>query len=124
VLTDAAKHLPGLLEPGGKSRNLAITWDQMNYLHLMNEEGVLTVLAVVHENIHREQAVRGVFEAAGLAPIFDQAAPGAWFVRVLKYPLPSAAPRVEELISDLLQSGYGLAKSVRLEFGFWENNAP
>jgi len=90
----------------------------------MNEEGVLTVLAVVHENTNREQAVRGVFEAAGLAPIFDQAAAGAWFVQVLKYPLPSAASHVEELISDLLRSGYGLAKNARLEFGFWENNAP
>jgi hypothetical protein len=121
-LTDVAKHLLRLLELGAKSRYLVITWHEMNYVQLMNQEGVLTALAVVHENTHREQAVRGVFGAAGLVPILDEAVAG-WSVRVLGYPLPGGASSIEELISDLLRTGYGLAKNVRLEFGSWESDA-
>ncbi len=120
-LADVAKHLSALLKPGAKSRNVAITWRQMNYLHLMNEEGGLTALAIVHEDTAREPAVRGVFEAAGIAPILDEAVAGASFVRVLAYPLPSRAPAVEQLISDLLRRGYGLAEDVRLELS-WDND--
>jgi len=121
-LTDVAKYLLRLLELGAKSRYLVITWHEMNYVHLMNQEGVLTALAVVHENTHREQAVRGVFAGAGLAPIRDEAVAG-WSVRVLGYPLPDGASSIEELISDLLRTGYGLAENVRLEFGSWESDA-
>src|SRR5205809_7561895 len=35
-LADVAKHLSALLKPGAKSMSVAITWHQMNYLHLMN----------------------------------------------------------------------------------------
>src|SRR5438876_7442088 len=60
-LTDVAKHLSGLLELGAKSKYLVITWHEMNYVQLMNQDGVLTALVVVHESTHREQAVRRVF---------------------------------------------------------------
>jgi len=121
-LRDVAKHLLRLLELGAKCRYLVITWHEMNYVQLMNQEGELTAQAVVHENTHREQAVRGVFGAAGLAPIVDEAVAG-WSVRVLGYPLPEGASIIEELISDLLRTGYGLAENVRLEFGSWESDA-
>jgi hypothetical protein len=121
-LADVGKHLLGLLELGAKSRYLVITWHQMNYVQLTNQEGALTALAVVHENTHREQAVRGVFGAAGLAAILDETAAG-WSVRALGYPLPNDASSIEELISDLLRTGYGLAENVRLEFGSWESDA-
>src|ERR1051326_7717665 len=121
-LTDVAKHLPRLLELGAKSKHLVITWHEMNYVQLMNQDGVLTAMAVVHENTHSEQAVRGVFSAAGLAPTLDEAVAG-WSVRVLAYPLPDAASSIEELISELLRTGYGLAENVRLEFGSWESDA-
>jgi len=120
-LADVAKHLLRLLELGAKFRYLVITWDEMNAVQLMNEEAVLTALAVVHENTHREQAVRGVFGAAGLAPILDEAVAGL-AVRVLGYPLPDGACSIEELISDLLRTGYGLAENVRLKFGSWESD--
>ena len=122
-LADVAKHLLRLLELGAKSWYLVITWHEMNYVELMimNEEAVLTALAVVHENTHREQAVRGVFGAAGLTPIIDEAVAG-WSVRVLGYPLPDGASSIEELISDLLRTGYGLAENVRLKFGSWESD--
>ena len=120
-LTDVAKHFTWLLELGAKSRFLVITWHEMNYVQLMNQAGVLTALAIVHENTHREQAVRGVFGAAGLAPILDDA-PDGRSVRALGYPLPDDASRIEELISDLLRTGYGLAENGRLEFGSWESD--
>ena len=121
-LRDVAKHLLRLLELGAKSRYLVITWHEMNYVQLMNQEGVLTALAVVHESTHREQAVRGVFGAVGLAPTLDEAVAG-WSVRVLGYPLQHATSSIEGLISDLLRTGYGLAEKVRLEFGSWESDA-
>ena len=121
-LADVAKHLLRLLELGAKSWYLVITWHEMNYVQLMNEEAVLTALAVVHENTHREQAVRGVFSAAGLAPTLDEAVAG-WSVRVLGYPLPVGASSIEELISDLLRTGYGLAENAGLNFESWESNA-
>jgi hypothetical protein len=120
-LGDVGKHLHGLLELGAKSKYLAVSWHEMNYNHilLMNEDGVLSSLMVIHEDNHREQAVRGVFSAAGLGPIRDEAVAG-WSVRVLKYPLPDAVSRIEELISDLLRTGFGLAENARLEFASWE----
>src|SRR5437879_6032211 len=121
-LTDVAKHLLRLLELGAKSRYLVITWHEMNYVQLMNQEGVLTALAVVHENTHREQAVRGVFGAAGLRPILDEALAG-WSVRMLAYSLQGGASSTPELISDLLRTGYGLAENVGLEFESWESDA-
>jgi hypothetical protein len=123
ALTDVAKHVLRLVELGAKSKYLVITWhEMMNYVQFMNQGEVVTALVVVHENTHREQAVRGVFSAAGLAPTLDEAAAG-WSVRVLGYPLPDAAAAIEELISDLLRTGYGLAENVRLEFGYWESDA-
>ena len=119
-LADLAKHLANLLEQGKKTKNLGITWHELNYLHLVNEGLFLTALLVVHDNTHREQAVRAVFAVAGLAPIRDEAVNG-WSVRVLGYPLPAGASNIEELISDLLRKGYGLAENVRLEFAFWED---
>ena len=121
-LEDLAQHLSILLEPGSKSRNLAITWHEMNYLHLKNEEGMLTALAVIHDNTRREPAVRRVFSAAGLAPILDEAVAGG-SVRLLSYPLPGDAFSIERLVSDLLRLGYGLAENVRLELGSWDNDA-
>ena len=122
VLGDIVKHLPALLGPGAKSRSLAITWHELNYLHLMNEEGALAALAVVHENTHREQAIRGVFRAVGLEPTLDEVVAG-WFVRVLRYPLPGGLSSIDELISDLLRTGFGLAENARLELGSWDFDA-
>ncbi len=119
-LADLAKHLVNLEEQGEKNKNLAITWHELNYLHFVNEGLFLTALLVVHDNTHREQAIRAVFAAAGLAPIRDEAVNG-WSVRVLGYPLHAGASGIEELISDLLRKGYGLAENVRLEFAFWED---
>src|SRR5512146_2062254 len=84
-LANVARHLPSLLESTAKSKNLVITWHEMNYVHLVNEEGALSALTVIHENTHRERAVRDVFGAAGLSPIHDEAVAG-WSVRVLRYP--------------------------------------
>src|SRR6267378_2725513 len=72
-LGDVATHLSRLLEAGAKSRYLAITWYEMNYVQVISERGALTVLAVVHEITQREQAVRDVFKAASLKPIHDEA---------------------------------------------------
>src|SRR4051812_17985858 len=92
-LTDVARHVRRLLEPETKSRYLVITWDQMNYLQLMNQEGALTAQAVVHENTHRAQAIRAVFGAVNLVPISDEAAAGGC-VRVLRYALPDGASSI------------------------------
>jgi len=119
-LADLAKHLANLLEQGKKTKNLGITWHERNYLHLVKEGLFLTTLLVVHDNTHREQAVRAVFASASLAPIRDEAVNG-WSVRVLKYALPAGASTIEELLSDLLGKGYGLAEDVRLEFMLWED---
>src|SRR5258705_13932077 len=115
-LKDIGKHLSGLLGPGTKCKNLAITWHENNYLQLINEEGVLSALVVVHENTGREQAIRAFFAAASLAPFLDEAV-GHSFVRVLRYPLPEGTSKIEQLVFSLLRAGYGLAESVRLEFG-------
>jgi hypothetical protein len=121
-LGDVANHLFRLLEAGAKSRYLAVTWHEMNYVELMNEGGAVTALAVVHEITHREQAVREVFKAASLKPIHDEAAAG-WSIRVLVYPLPADECILRELVSDLLRKGYGLAEAVRLEIAAWEDDA-
>ena len=115
-LRDIGEHLSGLLGSGAKYKNLVITWHENNYLHLMNEEGVLTALVVVHENTGREQAIRAFFAAAGLAPFLDEAV-GHCFVRVWRYPLPEGTSKIEQLVFSLLRAGYGLAENVRLEFG-------
>jgi hypothetical protein len=115
-MKDIGKHLSGLLEPGAKCKNLVITWHEKNYLHLMNVEGVLTALVIVHENTGREQAIRVFFAKAGLAPLLDEAVAG-WSVRMLRYPLPERASKIEQLVFSLLRAGYGLAENVRLEFG-------
>ncbi len=87
----------------------------MNYVHLINEEGALSAVTVVHEITHREQAVRGVFASAGLAPILDEAVvDGA--VRVLRYTLPGGASNIEQLISNLLRTGFDLPENIRLQF--------
>ena len=41
-IANVARHLPSLLESSAKSKNLVITWHEMNYVHLMNEQGALT----------------------------------------------------------------------------------
>ena len=57
-----------------------------------------------------------------LTPILDEAVAGS-SVRVLGYPLPEGASSIEELISGLLLTGYGLAENARLDLGFWESDA-
>jgi hypothetical protein len=120
-LGDVGKHLHGLLELGAKSEYLAICWHEMNYNHilLMNEDGVLSSLMAIHQDTHREQAVRGVFSAAGLGPTRDEAVAGG-SIRVLQFRLPDVVSRIEELISNLLRTGFGLAENARLQLTFWE----
>ena len=121
-LGELGKHLLRLLELGAKFRYLVITWDEMNAVQLMHQDRVLTALAVVHEKTHREQAVRGVFGAASLTPILDEALAG-WSLRMLVYRLPGGASSTQELISDLLRTGYGLAENAGLNFESWESDA-
>jgi hypothetical protein len=116
------RHLLRLLEPGTRSKNLVITWHETNYVHLMNKEGVITALTVIHEGTHRERTVRQVFSAAGLVPVHDEAVAG-WSVRLIIYPLPAGESSIRELVFDLLRKGYGLAEAVRLEIGSWEDDA-
>jgi hypothetical protein len=120
-LANIAGHLHKLLEPGTKFKNLVITWhEEKNYVRLMNNGGVITALTVIHGDIHRERAVRGVFNAAGLEATHDEAL--GW-VRALIYPLPAGESSIRELVSDVLRKGYGLAENVRLEIGSWEDDA-
>ena len=121
-LADVAKHLSVLLERAPKCRNLVI-WHQNNYVHLINDQGVLTALVVIHEDTGREQAIRRVFEAAGIAPTHDEEVAGG-SVRVLRYVLSPGAPNIEELISHLLRNGYGLAENMGFRIGFWDDNPP
>ncbi len=117
-----AQYLANLVKPGTKAKNLAISWHELNYVHLRNEHGTATALVVNHENTHGEQAVRRVFEAAGLAPNRDEAVPG-WSISILTYPLPAKQSAVRALVSDLLRKGYGLAEAVRLQIASWEDDA-
>ena len=63
--------------------------------------------------------IRGVFGAAGLAPILDRVVAGVP-VRLLRYPLPADPSTVEELILDVLRTGYGLSENAKLELASWE----
>jgi hypothetical protein len=121
-LADVAAHVDRLTEAGAKAKNLAITWHEMNYVLLTSEQGVISALTVIHENTQREQAVRGVFEEAGLAPNFVKTVAG-FSVRVLRYSFPADASKIGNLISELLRRGYGVAENVRLEIGSWEDDA-
>ena len=98
-----------------------ITWHSGNYLHLRNERGTLAALAVIHENTHREESVRDVFESAGLKPVADEPVAG-FSVRVLRYSLAGEAAGVVQLTSELLRRGYGLAENVRLEIASWDDD--
>jgi hypothetical protein len=42
---------------------------------------------------------------------------------MLMYQLPAAESEVGELISELLHKGFGLAESVALDVGSWEDEA-
>ena len=68
-----------------------------------------------HENTEREQAIREVFEKAGLTPNFIKTVAG-FSVRVLRFAFPAGGSNIGDLISELLRRGYGLAEDVRLEF--------
>ncbi len=121
-LADVAKHVDGLAQARDKAKNLAITWHELNYVLLMKEQDVISALMVIHEDTHREQAVREVFEKAGLTPTVLKTVAG-FSVRVLRYSFPAGASNIGSLISELLRRGYGLAENVRLEIGSWEDDA-
>ncbi len=120
-LAGLTRHLNNLTETGAKTENLAISWhDDPNHVHLTNEQGIINAIIVIHDNTQLEQAVREVFEEAGLAPILDKSVAG-FCVRVLRYSL-AGEPSIGELIPELLRRGYGLAENVRLEIGCWKDD--
>ncbi len=121
TLADVPKYVSRMLR--AEPNNLAITWEQKNYIHLFYRQGKPTVLAVIHQDSGREQAVRQVFESAHISPELDETAQGASFVRLLGYAMPSRLAMAKDLICELLRSGYGLAQNTRVEFGGWDNHA-
>ena len=121
-LADVVTYVDRLAEAGAKTKNLAITWHELNYIHLTNEQGVISALTVIHTKTQRERAVREVFEKAGLAPTFIETVAGSC-VCVLRYSFPAGVPNIGGLISELLRKGFGLAENVRLEIGSWEDEA-
>jgi hypothetical protein len=122
-LANAARYLDNLTEGGAQAKNLAITWREgLNYVHLTNERCVITALAVIYDRTQSEQAVREVFEEAGLAPTHDETL-AAFSVRLLRYSFPSGSSDISGLISELLRRGYGLAENITLEIGSWEDDA-
>jgi hypothetical protein len=121
-LADVVTYVDRLAEAGAKTKNLAITWHELNYVLLTNEQGVINVLTVVRDHTQREQAVRDLFQEAGLAPNFAKTVAG-FSVRVLRFTFPAGASNIGNLISELLRRGYGLAENVRLEIGSWEDDS-
>jgi len=123
-LAGLARHLDNLTEAGAKTKNLAISWHgELNHVHLTNEQGIINAITVIHDNTQREQAVREVFEEAGLAPMLDKYVAG-FCVRVLRYSFPAGESNIGGVIAEVLRRGYGLAENVRLEIGSWEDDAP
>jgi hypothetical protein len=119
-LGELSKHLVNLLVSSTRPKNLVIAWGSLSYIHLRNNEQVLTAIVVVHGGLLREQSVRAVFGVADLAPVSDEtAADGS--IRVLRYSLPATASIIGRLIPNLLLKGFGLAlKQVKYELGNWE----
>ena len=114
-----SKNVREVLRPGGGPKNLVIGCGGTNYVHLTNRGQTLTVMAVVHEDTGSEQSVREVFGEAGLAPVSDEAVAGG-AICALQYSLPVSASVVDPLIADLLCIGYGLAKDIKFEIGYWQ----
>ena len=121
-LSQLSKDLVNLLVPSTRPKNLVITWGSKSYVHLRNNQQVLTAIVVVHGGVLREQSFRAVFGAGDLAPVSDETA-GGGAIRMLRYSLPATASIVGRLIPNLLWRGFGLAiRQVKYELRNWQEN--
>lgn len=75
-LSQLSRDLVNLLVQSTRPKNLVITWGSKSYVHLRNNQQVLTAIVVVHGGVLREQSVRAVFGAADLAPVSNETAGG------------------------------------------------
>ncbi len=119
-IANLAKFLPGIVESAAKSKSILITWRESVYVHLMNEQGVISAVIIISESTGREQAVREIFTEAGLSPAYDEA-PTSTSICALRYPLPSDYSKIEKLVFDLLRRGFGLSEDVTVQIMFWED---
>ncbi len=57
-LADLAKHLANRLEQGKKTKNLGITWHELNYLHLVNALRASRGLGACPNSLHSRRTYR------------------------------------------------------------------
>lgn len=72
-------------------------------------------VTICNDNALEEQAVRRIFEEAGIPPF-----PAFWSRMIGPvYPLPGVTAEAAGLIGDVLERGFGLRRGSRLGFCYW-----
>jgi len=80
------------------------------------------VLFALWHNVAQQQALRALFDEAGLSPISEPV--GRWKgKRSLRYPLPSGPSAAARFICEVLRAGYGLNDLAVIRLFFHENPA-
>jgi hypothetical protein len=134
-LRDVAHYLARLLEPpGAESRQVVIfcyaqravvSLDFGPFLLGSRPSGLSALVFVDGSEPLQEQAVRTVFEQAGIPPFLASGVPGMEGpTRVLRYALPSTLEDATKLITALFRKGFGVGEQARLGFQFFDRNVP
>jgi hypothetical protein len=134
-LGDIARYLARLLEPrGAESRQVVIfcyaqravvSLDFGPFLLGCRPSGLSALIFVDGSEPLQEQAVRTVFEQAGIPPFLASGVPGMEGpTRVLRYALPSTLEDASRVITTLFRRGFGVGEEARLGFQFFDRNVP
>ncbi len=79
--------------------------------------GLSALLFLDDADLSQQQAVRTVFEEAGISPFLEHGLAGiAGPMRVIRYALPNGVQKAAALIRELLEQGFGLSKNAPLWF--------
>ena len=125
-LAHVEHYLSRLLQSAAKRKTLLISSpDWRAWCVLAHYDDVLTVTVFVEcsESL-REEAVRGLFIEAGIAPTVDYVSSAEGVPkRGLAYPLPADASRAAQLTAELMRRAYGVTDVAALDFLYDERDA-
>lgn len=124
-LADIERYVSGLLQPDAKVKQVILfSYDYRAVVCLRfgpfrfgySPSGLSALVYVDDTEPLQEQAVRTVFEEAGISPFLESG--------VLRYALPNTLTEATNLITDLLRRGFGVREDARLGFHSYDWDAP
>jgi len=113
------------LQAAGKSKlvGIACSQDRGQIIVTSNADLAAPIIFASWHSAAEEQALRGVFEEAGISPATGPL--GRWKAKdLLKYALPVEASRVARLVGEVFRAGYGLGDLSLINLWYHERKLP